>query len=277
MKLRPLFLALAAVLVGLTALVPAATTASAAPPGNDEVSGATVLGPAPSHVEQLTTEATTSPEEAQWNDSCGAPVLEHGVWFTATSTADVDITVDVTGSDFGAGILVLAGEPDSFAPISCGPGSVSVEVTAGQTLHLLVFGDGRTESTSGTLILDTYVTPPAPSISVTLDPRGTVDKEGVAHISGTVTCSSDDPAGLLYDVSGTLRQRVGRGFVEGSIYAELQTPCDGFVRAWTTEVVSDGMFRSGRADTTVVAGGCNTFSCGEGYSKAVIKLNRRGK
>ena len=73
MNRRHPLLAFAAVLLGFAALLPTASTASAAPPDNDDISGATVLGPVPFHLEQDTTEATTSAEEAAFNDFCGAP------------------------------------------------------------------------------------------------------------------------------------------------------------------------------------------------------------
>ena len=216
---RPL-LALTAVVLGCAALLPSAPAASAAPPSNDDISGATVLGPVPFHLEQDTTEATTSAEEAAFNAFCGAPAFEHAVWFTATAIADNNVVADVTASDYTAGILVLTGEPGNLTPLTCQPGIVSGPVTAGETIYLVVFGDGVSEATSGQLVLDTYLAPSGPSIDVTIDPRGTVDKAGVVHVSGTVSCTTDAPEGILFDVSGTLQQRVGRGFVDGFFGSE---------------------------------------------------------
>ena len=98
-------------------------------------------------------EATTSPEEGAFNSFCGAPAFEHAVWFTATSTLDGDVAVDVSASDYSAGILVLTGTPGDLTPINCGPGRIGGPVTAGQTYYLLVFGDGLTTPTSGNLVL----------------------------------------------------------------------------------------------------------------------------
>jgi hypothetical protein len=276
MNRRHRLLAFVAVLLGFAALLPTASTASAAPPGNDDIAGATVLGPVPFHLEQSTTEATTSADEAAFNDFCGAPVLEHGVWFTATAVADANVVADVTGSDFSAGILVLGGEPGNLSPLLCAPGLVSGPVVAGQTIYLLVFGDGLTEATSGQLVLDTYLAPSPPAVAVTIDPRGTVDKAGVVRVSGTVSCTSDDPEGILFDVSGTLRQRVGRGFVNGFFYSEQLTPCDGVTRRWRAEAFGDGTFAGGKSAAATLAFGCDTFSCGEGYVEATIQLSRNG-
>ena len=122
MNRRHPLLALAAVLLGFAALLPTASTASAAPPLNDDISGATAIGPVPFHLEQDTTEATTSAEEAALNDFCGAPAFENAVWFTATAVADNNVVADVTASDYAAGILVLTGEPGNLSPLICQPG-----------------------------------------------------------------------------------------------------------------------------------------------------------
>ena len=274
---RPL-LALGAVLLGCAALLPSAPTASAAPPSNDDISGATVLGPVPFHLEQDTTEATTSAEEAAFNAFCGAPAFEHAVWFTATAIADNNVVADVTASDYTAGILVLSGEPGNLTPLTCQPGIVSGPVTAGETIYLVVFGDGVSEATSGHLVLDTYLAPAGPSIDVTIDPRGTVDKTGVVHVSGTVSCTTDAPEGILFDVSGTLQQRVGRGFIDGFFGSEQLTPCDGVTRPWTADAFAEaGKFAGGKAATATFAFGCDTFTCGQGYVEATIQLSRNGK
>lgn len=267
---------LGAFALGLVGVLPGAATVNAAPPVNDDVAGATVLGPAPFHLEQDTTEATTSAEEAALNEFCGAPAFEQGVWFTGTAAADAVVVVDVTASDYSAGILVLGGEPGNFFPLTCGPGVVSGQVFAGQTLYLVVFGDGLTPATSGQLVLDTFLAPPPPTIDVTIDGRGTVDKDGVAHISGTVTCTSDEEDAFLFEVFGEMRQTVGRFFIDGFFFSEQFTPCDGVVRTWTADVFGDGKFAGGKAATTVIAFGCGSFSCAEGYAEATIHL-RKGK
>lgn len=270
-------LALAAASLAVVSVLPMAGTAGAAAPSNDDLAGATMIGGVPFHLEQDTTEATTSAEETALNGFCGAPVLEHGVWFTATAAADAFVVADVTASDYSAGILVLGGVPGDLVPLQCNPGIVSGPVSAGETVYLLVFGDGLTEATSGHLVLDVYPAPPPPEISVTIDPRGTVDKASVAHLSGTVSCTSEDPEAILFDVSGMLSQRVGRGSVEGFFGAELLTPCDGTSRTWNAEVVGNGKFAGGKGATVAFAFGCDALSCGEGYAEATVQLSRSGK
>jgi hypothetical protein len=138
-----------------------------APPSNDDIGGAVVITqPLPFTFSESTVDATTSADEEALNSACGAPVLEHGVWFSATATQDQDIAVDVTASDYSAGILVLTGTPGDLTPINCGPGRIGGAVTAGQTYFLLIFGDGVTTPTSGNLVVT--VAPSFP-LDVTLE------------------------------------------------------------------------------------------------------------
>ena len=276
MNRRHPILALASVLLGFAALLPVAATAAAAPPVNDDAVGATTVGPVPFQLEQDTTEATTSAEETAFNDFCGAPTLEHGVWFTATAAADGTVVADVTASNFSAGVLALSGEPGNLSPLLCGPGVISGPVSAGQTIYLLVFGDGLSAETSGQLVLDLYTPPPPPDVSVTINPRGTVNRAGVARVSGTVTCTSEDPEGFLFDVYGSMRQNVGRFSVEGYFDSYQFTPCDGLTRPWSADVFGNGKFAGGKAVTVALAFACGSFSCGEGYAEATIQLSRNG-
>src|SRR5829696_1035913 len=83
--------------------------AQAAPPSNDLVTGATPVTGLPFLDVVDTTEATTTQDELELNEYCGAPLMEHGVWYTSTPTTDGFATIDTTGSDYSTGILVLAG------------------------------------------------------------------------------------------------------------------------------------------------------------------------
>ena len=84
--------------------------------------------------------------------------------------------------------------------------------------------------------------------------------------------TSEDPEAILFDVSGMLSQKVGRGSVEGFFGAELLTPCDGTSRPWNAEVVGNGKFAGGKGATVAFAFGCDALSCGEGYAEATVQL-----
>jgi hypothetical protein len=154
MAKRRMLLTCGVVTALVMSVVGTAGPAWGAPPPNDDIAGAVVITePLPFTFTESTVEATTTPEEEAFNSFCGAPVFEHAVWFTATSTLDRDIAVDVSASDYSAGILVLTGTPGDLTPINCGPGRIGGPVTAGQTYYLLIFGDGLTTATSGNLVM----------------------------------------------------------------------------------------------------------------------------
>ena len=154
MSTRRLLLTCGIVTALVTSTVVSAGPAWGAPPANDDIGGAVVItDPLPFTFSESTVEATTSPEEAAFNSFCGAPVLEQGVWFTATPPQDGNIAVDVTASDYSVGILVLTGTPGALTPINCAPGRIGGPVTAGETYYLLIFGDGLTTATSGNLVM----------------------------------------------------------------------------------------------------------------------------
>ena len=88
----------------------------AAPPPNDLATGATTIAGLPFVDVVDTTEATTSQDELDLNEFCGAPLMEHGVWYTSTPTTSGFATIDTRGSDYSTGILVLDGAPGNFTP-----------------------------------------------------------------------------------------------------------------------------------------------------------------
>ena len=154
MAKRRMLLTCGVVTALVMSVVGTAGPAWGAPPPNDDIGGAVVVTePLPFTFTESTVEATTSPEEAAFNSFCGAPAFDHAVWFTATPTLDGNIGVDVSASDYTAGILVLTGTPGDLTPINCGPGRIAGPVTAGQTYYLLIFGDGLSTPTSGNLVM----------------------------------------------------------------------------------------------------------------------------
>lgn len=261
--------------IAATTLVP--QVAAAAAPANDEVGGAIALS-VPDLFVQDTTEATTSPDEASLNDFCGAPRFDHAVWFTVTPTDSGTVAVDVSASDYAAGILVVQGAPGAFEPLLCGPGTVAGFAEAGVTYHIVVFGDGLSPETSGTLVVETFIPPPPPVIDLTVDPVASVDRSGAAHLSGTVTCTSEDENAFVFEVSGQLRQKVGRFIINGYFFSELFAPCDGATRTWRAAVVGDnGVFAGGKAATVVFSFGCGSFECTSAYVEADVRLRRNGR
>jgi hypothetical protein len=243
---------------------------------NDSVAGAIDVSVGTT-VTQDTTEATAAGEEGLNDQFCGAPAMEAGVWFEITEPSDVTVAFNTEESDYGAGILVFEGDPADGLALACAPGQVVVSLTGAVTYTLVVFGDGTTPATSGEMILHVEEAIPPPEISVTIDPTGLVNRSGEALISGTVTCTSADGSGTVFEIFGDVTQRVGRVLIRGFFNTFTEIPCDGSTQSWEAIVAGDnGLFAGGKAVAVAIAFGC-TDVCTEGFAEATVKLRRGGK
>ena len=265
-----------AVALGLSVIGAVPALASA---GNDTVAGATTVT-LPSTTNQNTLLAdTTDATESALNANCGAPVVEHGVWFTLAVTADTFVKFDVSQSNYSAGVMLFAGAPTAGGLLTCGPQLVAYGLSAGQTYNVLVFGDGfLTTATGGDLVFTVAVGIPAPTIDLTLGRYATVDRSGVVHLTGTVTCTSTDGSGTVFEVFGDITQRVGRILIRGFFdQYPLDIPCDGLAHPWDAYAFGDnGIFAGGKAATVALGFGC-TDECTIGYVQGTVQLRRSGK
>jgi hypothetical protein len=242
----------------------------AAPPSNDTYAGRTVIGTLPFSESLDTTEATTDADDTELNAECGAPSTDASVWYELTPTTDLTVLVDVSGSDYPAGVLVGTGSPGSFSIVSCGPGGTAFFAETNVTYAILVIDDQSDGGgNGGTLNITVDEAPPPPTIDVTVDPIGTFSSSGTATISGTVVCDADAEFAFI-DVQ--LRQRVGRLFIDGFGGSEIF--CDGTVQPWSVEVSGNGLYKGGMATASVFAYACNAFTCGEDFEERSIKLRR---
>jgi hypothetical protein len=270
---RSLTAAVAASLLILGVAGPAA----AAAPANDTFAGATPIAFGET-ISEDTTEANTDADEVALNDFCGAPVVQHGVWFTFAPSADGFIAFDTRDSNFSAGIMLFAGPnaPTGDDLLNCGPGRIANDVFAGVSYSLLVFGDGLTPETGGNLVFKVETAVPPPDIEVSIDKFGNVDKTGVVRITGTVTCSSETVDPVFFETFGDVTQRVGRVLIRGFFDTISEIPCDGSTTAWEALVFPDnGLFAGGKAATIAFSFGC-TDICSQTFTEATIQL-KKGK
>ena len=253
----------------LFVLVP---VASAAAP-NDTVAGAITVAIGTTVTQDTTLADTTDPVETALNDACGAPVVEHGVWFTIDGT-DQFVSFDLNDSDYAAGIMLFEGAPTTDSLVDCGPGRIVDFLASGVTYNVLVFGDGEGPTTAGSMVLRVGEAAPPPEVTLTVDPKGSVDKQGAALITGTASCTSTDGSGILFDIFGQVRQRVGRIFITGFFDTFLDLPCDGTTIQWEAFVVADnGLFAGGKAATVAIATACTDF-CSEAFLEATVQLRK---
>ena len=105
-------------------------------------------------------------------------------------------------------------------------------------------------------------------ITLAVNAQGSFDQTGAATIGGTVTCNT---VSSFTEVSGTLRQRVGRRFITGDFFVGTD-PCSPPSSSWSATVTGDGVFRGGQAMAEVFAFACDDFSCDEDSVTITIRL-----
>lgn len=247
-----------------------AAPAFAAVPGNDTAAGATVVTALPFSETVDTTEATTDTDDSALNASCGAPVTNGSIWYAYTSPATgVDgIVVDVSQSSFSAGAIIAQDNGSGgWDVVACGPGATGTAVLPETAYRILAFSD--TAGVTGGQLAISITAATIPTISLTVSPKGKVDRYGNALISGTVTCTE----GNFVDLGTSLRQAVGRFAIVGDGYTF--DSCTGGEQPWSVTVVpSNGKFAGGKAASFTWGFTCGAAFCAEGYAEQLIRLSR---
>jgi hypothetical protein len=248
----------------------AAAPVLAAPPANDLYPGQAISVGFSATVD--TSEATTDATDTEINANCGAPFTDASVWYQLTATTDAFIGVDVSASNYSAGVIVASGSPGNFTLENCGPGATAFAAVTGVTYSILAFDfqdDGG--GNGGTLQIQVAELPPPPEVHVTLNKSGQFNAAtGSATISGTVTCTGGPADFTFIDIS--VRQVVGRIFIDGFGSIEGFT-CDGTTQAWSAEIFPfNGTFRGGKALTVSFAVACGPFLCGLDFQERVVQL-----
>jgi uncharacterized protein DUF6299 len=270
MRLRTVLMA---TMAGILFLPNSAAFAKPAGPSNDAISGATAIGALPFNTTEDTTSATTDSQDTQVNSSCGAPHTDASVWFSLAATSDQELIVDVSKSNYSAGIIVATGSPGSLTTQVCSPGSLIFQASNGTTYYILAFDDQSDGSgNGGQLVMSVDVAPPPPTVSVTVDSIGHLDHQGDAVITGTENCSAQDLQYSELDVSAS--QNVGRiGTIQGFGFGDL--PCDGATHAWSVVVSpQSGKFAGGKAKVSADGFACNITSCSDSSVSQTVQLRR---
>jgi hypothetical protein len=96
-----------------------------------------------------TSQATTDADDVEINGACGAPATDASVWYDLVTASDAAIRIDVSQSNYPAGIIVAKGTPGSFETITCGPQGVEFQAIAGETYAILAFDDQSDEAGNG--------------------------------------------------------------------------------------------------------------------------------
>jgi hypothetical protein len=186
-----------------------------------------------------------------------------------TAATDRSLLVDVSKSNYSAGVIVVTGAPGSFSLVACGPGATGFSATAGQTYYLLAFSDTAGVN-GGQLKITVKKAPPPPTLQVTVNGLGSVSG-GVATVSGSVSCSGVAEFGPILSVR--LSQHVGRFVIAGRAQAD-ESPCDGSTRHWSVRVKGrTGRFSGGHATVHADAFACGPIDCGDDSTTRTLQLH----
>jgi hypothetical protein len=267
--MRTMIKLLSVLALALSALGVSTPAALAAPPTNDTFPNATPVAAGFSEVLN-TAEATTDSDDAQLNESCGAPATDASVWYVLQGT-DQGVVVDVSQSNYPAGVLVGTGTQGNLETVACGPGTVGFFAAAGTTYYVLAIDDQSDGGGNGGLLNISFnEAPPPPTVDIAVNRFGTVNaRTGVATISGTYTCTNGDSI----DMFVFARQNVGRFSILGSgSFFDIGT-CDGALHTWSADVFPEnGRFAGGKTMTVTFALACGPFQCADGFVEQTVQL-----
>jgi hypothetical protein len=216
-------------------------------------------------VTQDTSEATTNAGDDALNANCGAPATNASVWYRYTPPVNRNFALDVTASNYSAGLMVFEGTPTANSLVACGPGAVGVRAQALTTYTIMAFSD--TDVNGGTLVL-TLKDAPTPRAHVSVAKHGVAFHGGAARIHGTYSCKHGDSFAV---VAAHLLQLAGRLKIQAD--SETSARCDGSRHNWSARLVSPvGTYARGHALAKVAIFVCGVVECRHAKTKRRIHL-----
>lgn len=236
------------------AVVGNASPALAAPPSNDDISGATPFTGIPFTDSVDTTEATY----AATDTACGLAT----VWYEFTPTDSGVVEFNTVGSNYDTTLALHTGDPSAPTLLQCNDDSIYglqsqiiAEVTAGVTYYISAgtccgSAEPGFVGPGGNLVFNAQVPPPpVTEVALTVDRRATVTRQGLVTVSGTVTC--DQPATGYVNLS--LEQIYNRMIARGDAYVPVE--CGPTPTEWTAQLSSNTfiIFGPGRATLSATA------------------------
>jgi hypothetical protein len=243
-----------ALLAGLLVLLPA--PASAAPPANDDVGAATVVGALPFSDTVDTSEATTAAGDLD----CSGLDDTHTVWYTITPQTDVVLGLRTT-PQFPEHVFtsVATGSPGSLSFLQCSSlDTQTLNATAGTTYFIQISSAG--EDPGGLVTFGVERVRPI-SVFLALRRTGKLDQaQGTVTVGGGLRCSRRLPPGADVAVQGTLSQGGASGVLV-PFHSAVGCPTRTRLRWRTTVQVLSGAFAPGPAALTATAFACDEFTC----------------
>ncbi len=243
-----------ALLAGLLLLLLLPAPALAAPPANDDVGAATVVGALPFSDTVDTSEATAAAGDLD----CSGLEDTHTVWYTITPQTDVVLGLR-TMPQFPEHVFtsIATGSPGSLTFLQCSTlDTQTLTAAAGTTYFIQISSAG---DDPGGLV--TFSVEQVRPVSVFLDLRktGNIDQTTVT-VGGTLRCSRPLPPGADVAVQGTLSQGGATGLLV-PFHSAVGCPTRTLLRWQTTVQVLAGTFTPGTATLTATAFACDEFTC----------------
>jgi hypothetical protein len=248
-------LACVAVALGFGGFVGSASAAAA--PSNDLIGGATVVSALPFVRTLDTTGATSDANDAQVNQTCGAPVTHNSVWYKFTAgPGDTLLAVDTTGSTFSSGVIIATGVAGALTTQACGPVTAKVSVASGKTYHILAFDD---TGSGGSLHISIHGAGPVPAN----------DKIGhAAVVSAFPYHATLDTTGATTDAVDTqANQTCGAPATGNSVWYKF-TPGPNDANVFVDASLSD--YSTGVAVEKGTPGALTTVTCGPFFVTAKL-------
>jgi hypothetical protein len=252
-----------ALLAGLLWLLPA--PASAAPPANDDVDAATVVGALPFSDTVDASEATAATGDLD----CSGLEDTHTVWYTITTQTDVVLGLRTT-PQFPEHVhtSIATGSPGSLEFLQCSTSDTQTLTAAAGTTYFIQLSSAG-DDPGGVVTFGVERVRPV-SVFLALRKTGRVDGATVT-VAGTLWCSRRLPPGSDVAVQGTLVQGSATGLL---VPFHSAVGCPKTRLRWRTTVqVLAGAFAPGAATLTATAFACDEFTCAPSRTKtARIRL-----
>lgn len=258
------------VIVGVlvTLMLAAAPAAFAVAPSNDNFEDAIPVPGLPFIDSQDTSQATTEPGDQE----CAG--IGYTVWYSVTTGTDIELEASTFGSDYDTTVSVYTQGPGGLSQLACNDDAagtlqsrVRFDATAFETYYIQV---GTFYGTPGGnlnfLVQEAPPLSPPPVLAISINPQGSVNRNGVATVRGTVTCSEP----VFASIEVFLRQTVSRPIAEGFGWAGVE--CDGPTLWEATVYPYTGSFSSGAAIASAATFACDSDEqCGDAStSRSVI-------
>jgi hypothetical protein len=240
------------------------------PPANDLSTGAKTVKKLPFKASLDTSGATTDAQDAQANETCGAPQTNNSVWYTFTAgPTDSAMLVDTTGSNYSSGVIIATGTPGALTTVACSPVAAVTVVSPGTTYFVIVFDDS---GFGGKLKLAITTPPAAPTLSLAFNDAGTVDTNGNALLGGSYACTSAN----FVEIQGSLVEIVGTNVVVGNMFQNVVKPkCNGKAHPFAITAVPDAAlpFAGGQSAELSTGIACNVIQCTTYDTRQVVTLS----